>query len=95
MTGLSRQQQAIYDTLLAARGGWVSSLVLNRIAFRYSARLWDMKNRGIEWEKKAGEHGEWFYRLATPPPPPGLQMRLDLSLETNLTHTSQEEHAHG
>lgn len=75
MTVLSRQQRAIYDTLAAARGGWVSSLVLNRIAFRYGARLWELKNRGVEWEKKPGAHGEYFYRIPQRIPV-GMQMRL-------------------
>lgn len=85
MTGLSRQQRAIYDTLTAARGGWVSSLVLNRICFRYGARLFDLKMRGVEWEKKPGAHGEYWYRIPHRPPA-GMQMTMRLDLQTQEAH---------
>ena len=88
MTGLSRQQRAIYDTLVEARGGWVSSLVLNRIAFRYGARIYELRLRGVEVDKKPGAHGEYFYRVPHRVPA-GMQTRLDLHLTEEATQPCQ------
>ena len=42
---------------LLADGEWHSGVELNRIAFRYGARLHEMKQDGIEWEKRAARRG--------------------------------------
>ena len=87
MTGLSRQQRAIYDTLVEARGGWVSSLVLNRIAFRYGARIYDLRLRGVTVDKKPGAHGEYLYRVPHRVP---VGMQLGLKLDLHLTEEATQ-----
>jgi hypothetical protein len=43
-------------------GEWHGNDDLNRIAFRYTARLFDLRKDGYEFdEKHIGSH--WFYRL--------------------------------
>jgi hypothetical protein len=46
-----------------AGGAWVPNWKLNRICFRYSSRIFDLRARGYEFETKRGKSaGLVFYR---------------------------------
>lgn len=48
--------------LLLSQGRWVSARELNAIAFRYTARLHELKKRGFAWEIKRDESGLTWYK---------------------------------
>ena len=63
---MSTQRERIEACL--ADGEWHSGAELNRICFRYGARLHEMKKDGVEWEKrfpprKRGQNPPCDYRL--------------------------------
>lgn len=66
------QKQRILHCLADARrwdhinDGWVSFTTLNKIGYRYGARIWDMGKKGIEIENKTKRRHE-YYRLVTAP----------------------------
>ena len=62
---MSTQKDKILD-LLDSRGGWVSSIELNKIAFRYGAVIFDLRKEGYQISKK--QVGKvWHYRLGEQP----------------------------
>ena len=46
---------------------WVHMSVLNSIAFRYGARIYDLRQLGIEIDKRACGEDAYEYRLITDP----------------------------
>lgn len=54
-------KQKIYDLL--RDGNWHSFRELNKICFRYGARLWDLKQDGIDHEIKTIKNIK-YYRLS-------------------------------
>jgi len=61
-----RQTQA--ETILRRLiiGGWVANHELNRIAFRYSARIMELRRSEFVISKWKDRDGVWYYRLETP-----------------------------
>ena len=57
---LSAQHQAILDAL---RDGPKTNLELRLIADRFGARLNEMRNAGIQWEKRCVKPGVYEYSL--------------------------------
>lgn len=56
------KEQALLATMVG--GGWHSHLALRRIGgTRFTARLWDAKQRGYRFEKRF-RNGGWEYRRA-------------------------------
>lgn len=47
--------------------GWTSSRALNRIAFRYSARIFDLRRDGANIESERRPNGMWYYRVKPKP----------------------------
>lgn len=58
------QQQKILNRLKFRT--WVPFEELNQICFRYSARIYDIRKKGIEIDNKLKD-GKWWYRLETDP----------------------------
>lgn len=57
------QNQKIY--LALKPGKWVHYAKLNRICFRYGARIFDLRRMGVDiGKKKVGD--EWYYRCFNP-----------------------------
>lgn len=48
--------------LKMAHGDWVHFRALNKICFRYGARIYDLRQKGHEIEKQS-QRGVWYYRL--------------------------------
>lgn len=48
---------------LFKRGRWVKVQELQRIAWRYGARIWDLKKEGLKFEKRRQECGLEEWRL--------------------------------
>jgi hypothetical protein len=47
-------------------GDWVSCAHLNEICFRYSARIYELRQSGLTIHKeKRGKDGLWHYKLMT------------------------------
>lgn len=50
--------------LVLLRLGWVSNVRLNRICFRYGARIFELREAGYNIVKKhQGQHGLVYYKL--------------------------------
>jgi hypothetical protein len=60
------QKERIHELLKSNGSEWTDMQELNRIAFRYSARLADLRADGIEIESRH-EGSHWWYRLKAPP----------------------------
>ena len=66
---LSRQQQAIYDLLVTAGERGVTNYELNKkICFRFSARIWELNQRGFVIKSTRVKGSEWRSTLVRVPP---------------------------
>ncbi len=43
--------------------GWTGMRVLNRISFRYGARIFELRQTGVVIEKEHRKNGMWYYRV--------------------------------
>jgi len=61
---ITGQKRKILELLLAHRGEFVSNIDLNKIAFRYGARIHELIHKhGFNIVSRPGKGGEYFYRL--------------------------------
>lgn len=44
-------------------GRWVSNIEMNKICFRYGARLWELQQAGYLFEKR-NEKNIWYWKLS-------------------------------
>ncbi len=61
MSIVKTKEQKILDLLLD--GKWHDTAELNRIAFRYGARLFELRRKGYQLETRRVREGLWAWRL--------------------------------
>ena len=76
---LTRQQALVLNLLRKNGRSGVLNLALNKISFRYGARIFELEGKGwkIDCEKAEMKGGVFKYRLAGEPVFPGSSLRID------------------